>query len=145
MVLDACRDEPRLLSHFPKGFASGAPVRNLIEQQSNGTLIAYASGSGEPADARPVKGMSLYTSVLVDNLGETPRDLQEAILKTKENVYMASGGLQHPALYDNLQGISLCLRPIFRRNRRRLLEVQLQAVPLYRLLRTSAWASWSIS
>jgi hypothetical protein len=104
VILDACRDEPKLLSHLPKGLTDAVPVRNLIEQKSYGTLIAYASGSGEPADARPVNGMSLYTSVLVSILGEGPSDLQDAILKTKANVYSASGKLQNPAFYDNLQG-----------------------------------------
>jgi hypothetical protein len=104
LILDACRDEPAFFARLPKGLTDSAPIRNLVEQNSYGTLIAFAAGAGERADASPVNGMSPYTSVLVSVLAEGPPNIEQAILTTKTRVYLNSGRHQNPAFYDNLQG-----------------------------------------
>lgn len=104
IILDACRDEPAIVSHLLMGQSQGNTVRTLISQQPHGTLIAFAAGAGEPADARPVHGMSLYTSVLVSVLNDQPASLERAVDETRSRVFLDSDRLQNPAVYNELQG-----------------------------------------
>jgi O-acetyl-ADP-ribose deacetylase (regulator of RNase III) len=104
VILDACRDEPGILKHLPKDASTQQTVEPLVGQQSYGTFIAYATASGQAAEARPTNGMSLYTNYLVASLHEGFADLQDALFNTRSVVYEASGKTQNPAIYANLQG-----------------------------------------
>jgi hypothetical protein len=104
LIFDSCRDEPDIIKQLPKAITNKAPVKNMVQQFSEGSLIAFAAGSGKKADATPIDGKSIYTYYLVKNLGMHYGDLQDTIEKTRKDVFEATHHQQNPGVYNNLQG-----------------------------------------
>jgi hypothetical protein len=105
-IIDACRDNPFVIG----GRRSLGGTRGLtIAAPTKGSFIFYSAGQGQtaldrlgPADPVPT---SVYTRVLVDQLGTPGMSLTELAKTVRRKVAKLAGQVSHeqqPAYYDEL-------------------------------------------
>jgi tetratricopeptide (TPR) repeat protein len=95
IVLDACRNNPYVVSKGPSQGLAGVDV-------GLGTLIMFAAAQGKTASDNDVGRNSLFTSVLLDELKHHPVLLSSLQRKVKVRVYELSRGSQIPYTTDGL-------------------------------------------
>lgn len=96
MVLDACRNNP-WHSGQPRGKGL-APMETRL-----GTLIAFASASGQVADENAAERNGLFTKHLLASLPE-PVAVVDLFRRVRERVHAASRGRQRPYLQEDVIG-----------------------------------------
>ena len=94
LVLDACRDNPY------SGQRSGS--RGLAQLESQGMLVAFATGAGQTASDAPGAANGVFTSELVQLLGAPGRGLREIFFEVQRRVQQRTNGQQFPAVYSQL-------------------------------------------
>jgi uncharacterized protein YegL len=105
IVLDACRDNR--VSGSGGGLTRGLAA---IQGLPNGTIVAFATAAGQVADDGS-GGHSPYASALSARLVEPNRRLDEVFFLVAQDVALATGNAQQPALF--VQG---AVPPILLRN-----------------------------
>ncbi|HMN83530.1 MAG TPA: caspase family protein [Burkholderiaceae bacterium] len=97
VILDACRDNP-----------FGARTRNirasagLAEMAARGTLIAYASAPGAPAEDGPAGTNSLYTRHLVDEMMKPGLEIEQMFKNVRVKVLRDTNQRQVPWVNTSL-------------------------------------------
>lgn len=97
VILDACRDNP-----------FGARTRNirassgLAEMAARGTLIAYASAPGAPAEDGPAGTNSLYTRHLVDEMMKPGLEIEQMFKNVRVKVLRDTNQRQIPWVNTSL-------------------------------------------
>ena len=94
LVLDACRNNPY------RGMRSGGT--GLAPMEARGTLIAYSAGADQLADDAPDAANGLFTGKFVEALEEPGLTAAQLFDHVRLEVYTASRGEQHPAVYNAL-------------------------------------------
>jgi uncharacterized caspase-like protein len=102
IVLDACRNNP---FGGDRGAAGLAPV------DARGSLVAFATASGQTASDNSGAANGLFTQHLVLTLREPSISARDLFYRVRQRVHAASGGQQVPAIYDNLIGDVILGRP----------------------------------
>ena len=93
VVLDACRDNP-----FSWG-RSGNRGLAMISRQPADSIIVYATSAGQQASDGTGRN-GLFTSQLLNNLGDQNLDVSEVFRRTGLDVSEASDRRQVPAVYN---------------------------------------------
>ena len=108
IVLDACRDNPLV----PPGGRSLGQSRGLEPPpKARGVLTLYSAGAGEKASDIG-EGDSLFTGVLVKQLGTPGLGLRELAFKTQSEVARLAAGygvVQEPGVYSQIIGDDIYL------------------------------------
>jgi Caspase domain len=105
IFLDACRDNPLLLSKTRNLTRGLAPVN-----VPSGTLIAFSTKDGSVAQDGEDKN-SPFTSALLKHL-DAPEDISVVLRKVRTEVKKLTNGNQEPWDYGSLEGGSLILSKI---------------------------------
>jgi uncharacterized caspase-like protein len=101
VLLDASRTDPFSSTGEPQVKARAG----LAEMKSaDGTLIAYASGPGQPALDGPKGGRSPFTQALLDNIAQPGIEIQEAMTLVRAEVAERTNSRQMPWGNSNLAG-----------------------------------------
>ena len=107
IVLDTCR-----ISLCPvepcRGLMSSLALTK--ERKSSGTLIAYSTGPGRPADDGKNTEHSVYTQVLTELMPTPGLPVEKLFRILTEEVFQRSGGLQKPEFVNGLMGAEICLK-----------------------------------
>jgi uncharacterized caspase-like protein len=80
------------------------------ERKSSGTLIAYSTGPGRPANDGGQTGHSLYTQVLIELVSTPGLPVEKLFRRLTEAVFQRSGGQQKPEFVDGLMGDEICFK-----------------------------------
>ena len=98
LVLDACRNNP-----FGEGRSDVVGLARM-SVQTEGTLVAYATGESNVASDNPTGRLGLYMTHFVDELRRETVELGDVFDRTQQRVYAASRGMQDPEIYDKVIG-----------------------------------------
>lgn len=94
LILDACRDNPY------SGSRSGG--RGLAQLEAKGMLVAFATGAGQTASDGQGSDNGVFTSELVQLLGQPGRGLRDTFFEVQRRVQRTTNGRQFPAVYSQL-------------------------------------------
>ena len=95
IFLDACRDNP--FKAVSRGIERGLAV---MGQKPPESVIIYATAENEKAEDGSGRN-GTFTAALLKNI-ESRESLTDILFKVKDQVRMATGGKQRPALYENM-------------------------------------------
>ncbi|MCO5063478.1 MAG: caspase family protein [Rhizobiaceae bacterium] len=110
VLLDACRDNPFLVS-MKRTSATRSVGRGLAKiEPITGTLVGYAAKEGTVAYDGAGRN-SPYTAGLLEHLEERNLDIQFVFRKVRDSVMVATGGKQEPFTYGSLPGKEIYLAP----------------------------------
>ena len=112
VILDACRDNPFVVSMQRRVASRGALTRGLarVEPTQVDTLIAYAAKAGSSAtDGEGDR--SPFTRALLKHIAEPGLDIRLAFGRVRDEVLKATRGDQEPFVYGSLGGSNISLVP----------------------------------
>lgn len=107
VILDTCRVTVCPVKPC-RGVMSSLGLSN--ERKSSGTLIAYSTGPGFPANDGGQTEHSLYTQVLLELLEIPGLPVEKLFRRLTEAVFQRSGGQQKPEFVDGLMGGEICFK-----------------------------------
>ena len=97
VVLDACRDNPFGWSR------AGNRGLAIITRQPADSIVVYATSAGQVASDGAGRN-GLFTSQLLNNLGDPSLEVNEVFIRTGADVSAVSGRRQIPAIYNQFFG-----------------------------------------
>jgi hypothetical protein len=103
LVLDACRNNP---FQATRSLGNGLAAMGT----GKGSFIAFATAPGKTADDNPRGANGLFTSHLVEALGQSGLTLDQVFNRVRERVYQESQGRQVPWSVSSVIG-DVYLRP----------------------------------
>lgn len=107
VILDTCRVTVCPVKPC-RGIMSSLGLSN--ERRSSGTLIAYSTGPGRPANDGGQTEHSLYTQILIELIGKSGLPVEKLFRRLTEEVFQRSGGQQKPEFVDGLMGDEICFK-----------------------------------
>ena len=112
VVLDACRDNPFIVSMQRRGVTRQIISRGLskVEPILNNTLIAYAAKAGSTAEDGAGEH-SPFTMALIKHIAEPGLDIRLALGRVRDEVLRNTRNDQEPFVYGSLGGGSVSLVP----------------------------------
>ncbi|MEJ8823238.1 caspase family protein [Variovorax humicola] len=97
VILDACRDNP-----FPKKTRNISSAGGLAEMGARGTLIAFASAPGAPAEDGPDGSNSIYTRSLAQEIMVPGVEVEQMFKNVRVKVLRDTAGRQLPWVNTSL-------------------------------------------
>jgi uncharacterized caspase-like protein len=103
VFLDMSRTSP-FAARVTAGRPNSGPVGLAEIRSSEGTLITFASGPGQPALDGPKGGHSPFTQALLDHLTEPGVEIQQVMTEVRADVHERTNNAQLPWGHSNLLG-----------------------------------------
>jgi hypothetical protein len=111
VIVDACRENPFLVSMKPRLAVRDIPTRGLGRvEPSKDTLIAYAAKAGSTAEDGYGEHSPL-TSALLNHLTTPGLDIRLAFGRVRDEVMKVTNNRQEPFVYGSLGGENIALVP----------------------------------
>ena len=126
VVLDSCRDNPfgttsatasTFLENFPEAYAHysgeaaeddqlartvGGSGLSRVDEQPGNVILAYATRAGAVSYDGPTGSHSPFAQAFASHVGTPDQDFTSVFREVRDDVYVATSGLQEPFLYGSL-------------------------------------------